>query len=131
MPKEKIFFIPSKPVPQARARVMKGGWTFDPNKDKKNWFRLQVRERISSPFKGAVRIDLEFFMPIPRSTPKKRLESLKTSPHIKKPDLDNLVKFSMDGMSEIAFVDDRQVCEIHATKKYGENPGTLISVKEL
>ena len=52
--------------------------------------------------------------------------------HIKKGDIDNLVKAVLDAMVDCAILkDDNIVCDLHATKRYGENPGVEIEVERI
>ena len=67
----------------------------------------------------------------------KRVTSLpktKEVPHTKKPDLDNLVKSVVDGLSGFIYADDKQIVEIHATKRYAkrqEEPGCWVHIDEV
>jgi Holliday junction resolvase RusA-like endonuclease len=44
----------------------------------------------------------------------------KTGWHISRPDLDNIVKAILDGLNGVVFKDDAAVCQLIATKEYGE-----------
>ena len=48
--------------------------------------------------------------------------------HIKKPDLDNLLKFTKDCLNGVVWKDDAQVFSIIAEKRYDPNPKTIISI---
>lgn len=48
--------------------------------------------------------------------------------YIGKADLDNLVKSCLDGMNGIVFKDDRQVCQLAATKVCGPEDIALVTV---
>lgn len=64
----------------------------------------------------------------------KRVSGLPKSyekPHIKKPDLDNLIKSVVDGLSGILFEDDKQIVDLHASKRYArgqEPPGCWVEI---
>lgn len=48
-----------------------------------------------------------------------------------KPDIDKLVRAVLDGLTGVAFVDDSQVVEVAASKRYcaeGEAPGVVVSL---
>jgi Holliday junction resolvase RusA-like endonuclease len=118
------------PVPQARPRIVRGGrHSYDPKAKIKEGYKWQIksqyREEVLLPPLCA---DLIFFMPIPKSTSKlKRRQMLNgTIPHMKKPDLDNMIKFVFDCMNGLVFQDDSQISELRAKKIYSESPGTLI-----
>ena len=64
-------------------------------------------------------IDIIAEMPIPKSTLKYKLKRMieEETPHLKKPDLDNIVKAVLDGLNGIAFPDDNQIYRISAFKR--------------
>ena len=65
------------------------------------------------PMDCAVGIDLQVFLPRPKSAPKrKRLR------HQKRPDLDKVIRGILDALTSVVFRDDSQVCEIAAQKHY-------------
>ncbi len=74
-----------------------------------------------------VQLSLEFQLPMPKNM---KNETGHTIPHVKKPDIDNLVKAVMDAMTSTGvWRDDSLVWDIRATKIYaGEFPGVLIAL---
>ena len=75
-----------------------------------------------------IRMSLTFIMPRPKSLPKKFTQ------HVRKPDVDNLVKLVKDALSKVLYHDDAQIVEIHAGKVYAqedEETGTLIEIEEM
>jgi Holliday junction resolvase RusA-like endonuclease len=111
------------PVPQGRprfARVGKFVKTYDPKESAawKDSIKLQAID-------GALRLKCEFHLSRPPSV------SVKKRPHpIVKPDLDNLLKAVKDALKGIVWVDDSQVVELEATKRYSDRPGVLIIVAD-
>lgn len=79
---------------------------------------------------GPVRLEVDFFLPRPKSIPK----SQRPSP-IVPPDLDKLLRAVGDaiGQSGLIWGDDSQIVEILATKQYADNrqPGAVIVIKSL
>ena len=74
---------------------------------------------------GAVGLDLQVFLPRPKSAPKrKRLR------HQKRPDLDKVIRGILDALTGVVFRDDSQVCEIKALKDYDYDhaPGIICVV---
>ena len=72
---------------------------------------------ISTPLEGPVSLRLAFFL----HRPKDICWKTKPTPPCytdKRPDIDNLVKGVVDGLNGVAFVDDKQICHLTATKKY-------------
>ena len=53
--------------------------------------------------------------------------------HVKKPDLDNLIKSLFDSISksEIVWSDDNIVCDLRAKKLYSPNPRIEIEIEEI
>ena len=91
------------------------------------WQRLVSKEAklhqpALGPYAGAVRVSLDFRFARPRKT--KYLEF----PQGK--DLDKLVRCVFDAMTGVTFRDDVQVCDVAASKRYG-NPGVTVGVSPL
>ena len=77
---------------------------------------------------GPVSLVVDFFLPKPKSAPRKAI------PHLKKPDLDKLVRSVKDALTKVAWADDSQVVRITASKTYapvGHAPGVRVEVFDL
>lgn len=77
-------------------------------------------------FVGAVAIRVDFYLPRPSGLAKKY-----TGPHVKKPDLDKLVRACKDALTDTAWTDDSQVTSVTATKGYaavGDPPRAVITL---
>jgi len=48
-----------------------------------------------------------------------------------KADLDNLLKIHLDALNGVAFADDALICEILATKRWGDRNGVTVTIEEL
>jgi Holliday junction resolvase RusA-like endonuclease len=119
--------ILGNPIPKARPRVTRNRGTYNPQKKIMDRVRKEIMAQWEGkPFEGAVRVNLWFHMPIPKSYSKKKrqLISAGTIYHTKKPDIDNLAKFTLDCMTGIAFIDDSQIIELNAFKLYANDPVT-------
>ena len=84
-----------------------------------------VYDSFSGFIDGAVGLDLQVFLPLPKSAPKrKRLR------HQKRPDLDKLIRAVLDALTGVVFRDDSQVCAISAQKDYDYDhaPGIICVV---
>lgn len=79
-----------------------------------------------------ITVSIEFGMPIPISTSKKKTEEMLRGAiqHTVKPDLDNLVKSILDALNGIAWYDDAQITELHISKKYVQHPHIYITIHE-
>jgi Holliday junction resolvase RusA-like endonuclease len=125
--------IPGKPIAKARPKFARRGksvTTYNPQESEEGkWLTLAIGQ-ITEKLSGPIHLEAEFFMPIPESTSakKRRLMLLGEIAHIKKPDLDNLIKFCKDCLNGIAWNDDAQVISINASKKYGDDAGTVLRI---
>ena len=125
------FTVVGDPVPKARPRtVRKGGrtWSYTPKKVTR-WeeaVRLEAQRHFEEPFNGPVALILVFYMNRPKS--RRRENFVVTTP-----DLDNLEKAFLDGLNEVAYMDDRQVVVKSAVKRYvvGGVPRVEVSVVPL
>lgn len=99
-----------------------------------NWVRLCYQEAYPNekPMEGPLYAIVNVNMRVPKSaSKKKRLTMLtgETKP-TKKPDLDNCIK-QLDALNGVAFADDSQIVEIHATKSFAEEDSMSITLMEL
>ena len=86
-----------------------------------------ARDSGCTAWEGPIDVCITFLMPRVSDTPKKRLDT----PHIRKPDIDKLLRCTLDGLTGACFLDDSQVCGLRGEKRYcnpGESPGAEISV---
>tara|TARA_R100000664_G_scaffold2996_1_gene7057 strand:- start:33632 stop:34060 length:429 start_codon:yes stop_codon:yes gene_type:complete len=128
--------IHGKPKPQQRHRHTRRGFTYDPSsKDKKDFLALIHSQAPKQPLIGDISIKVVFGMPYVKKhyrTGKYSGELKPNSPKrcIKKPDIDNLLKFIMDAGNKVIWYDDSQIWKVKMKKIYTENPLTLIEIKE-
>ena len=136
---EVCFFVEGTPVPKGRPRFRSMGkfvQTYTDNKTRDFEAKVADAAKVamgaSEPLKTPLKVFLQFTLPIPASVTKKRLKSILDGleVHTKKPDLDNLIKATLDGMSEIVFDNDSQIVNISATKRYGMHPQTDVLLTE-
>jgi crossover junction endodeoxyribonuclease RusA len=81
-----------------------------------------------APLPGPVAVELEFVMPRPSATPKRR-----TPPAVKKPDVDKLIRAVFDALTKVVWTDDSVVTAVSASKRLAElteQPGCWIRVGE-
>ena len=132
--------LPFVPTAKGRPkfRVIRGHvHAFTPAKTKD--FEYRVREYYKGAAGGCkfakgvpISVSIEFGMPIPLSTSKKRTEEMirGTIKHAIKPDLDNLTKSILDALNEVAWHDDAQIVELHINKRYVKTPNIYITIHE-
>lgn len=124
--------IPGDPIPKGRPRFFrkrgkgkKGGAggvatftpkrTLDAEKSLREFAQWRMRGEGLDPFEGPLRVRLAFS----RAT-KRRC------------DLDNLCKLVLDALNTVAFVDDSQIVEMHATKDHDRtHPRTVVEIEEV
>lgn len=85
------------------------------------------------PLTGPLGVSLAFTLPKPKSAPKGR----RTWPD-KRPDIDKLVRSTLDGLTGPVFADDAQVIELQAWKYYAgdgafplPHPGVVVTVYQI
>lgn len=82
---------------------------------------------VNEPLEGPLDVSLSFFFPRPKSHygTGKNSELVKTSApvhHAQKPDIDNVIKSTLDGMNGVLYGDDKQVIRIWAEKRWAHRP---------
>ena len=133
-----ILRIKGNPTALKRHRMTKTGHSYDPSAKEKQEFLMMVQNKAPNPpIKGAIKIDVLFYMPRPKShyrTGKFSGILKDTAPmwHTGRPDLDNLVKFISDALNGVFYKDDSQICLLHAEKMYVKKyPRTEIDIEEI
>jgi len=134
------FAVYGEPVPKGRPRFSTRGKfpvAYTPEKTKSYEFEVGMMALAamggSKPLEGALEAFIYVTFAVPESYSKKRLEACLsgTEKHIKKPDLDNVIKSVIDGMDKIVFDNDSQITSIYATKVYGEIAKVEVMVKQV
>ena len=136
--------IQGNPIPQQRHRHFKFG-TYDPCKKDKEQFLLKALKDYNYhegfnhlPILNAVNINIKFYMKRPKNHYRTGKfadlvkEKWQEIYHTKKPDIDNLIKFTLDALSghNGFFLDDNQIYSIYAEKIYSDNPHTEILIAD-
>lgn len=77
-----------------------------------------------------LRLRVSITAPIPKSWTKKAKASALEGTLLPtgKPDLDNCLKLICDALNGIAWVDDKQIVSVTASKRYGAEPQTVLEV---
>ena len=129
----------AQPQGSAKAFVPKG-WSrpivTSDNPDLKSWRQLvaeaanraiaDLPEKDREFLLEGVRLTIAFYLPRPKSLPKR------ATAHTKKPDIDKLVRGCCDALTAIVFRDDSQVCELVTAKHYareGDAPHVDIRIE--
>ena len=122
-----VFTVYGEAQPQGSARAFTPkGWSrpiiTSDNADLKSWRQLVAEHASGAVAKlppaerslllEGVRLTIAFYLPRPKSLPKR------VTAHTKKPDIDKLVRACCDALTAICFRDDSQVCELVTAKHY-------------
>lgn len=123
--------IPGKPIPQTRMRHC-GIRTYDPRAKEKKQIRefLKTQQNVLS-YKYP-RISFLFHMPIPKTLPKRDVNTYNSGivKHVKKVDIDNLVKLYLDCLTGIIIDKDETVALGSCVKVYHPEPKSIIWIHE-
>ena len=115
-----------KPIPKARPRFnTHTGRIYTPSTttDFESHVSFFAKREVKVPLEGGIEITLVFkFI---------KAKSSKLNLHIKRPDIDNLIKSVLDGLNGIAFKDDAQIVKLHSEKKFAERDGVDIFIEEI
>ena len=122
------FFVAGIPKAQPRVKAfVRGGHAGVYTPDGAETWKQEVRRQAvanarESLMSGVVRVELDFFLPRPKTHLDRHGVPMPKSPvwHCKKPDLDNLIKAVTDAITDTQriWLDDSQICQITATKTY-------------
>ncbi len=90
-------------------------------------------QSVREPFRGALRVRIAAFFPIPNSASKRDREAMEQgiTPMLGRKDVDNIAKALLDAMNGIAYNDDGQVVDLRITKAYSVLARVEISVTEI
>lgn len=123
--------LPGVPHSKARHRTTRDRRgktsTYDPQHENKITTQWKIKAQtvghdlVDLSEKMHLSIRVIFEMPIPKSSKAKA-----GSPHTKKPDIDNLLKFILDAGNGLLWKDDSKIHSITAVKVYSSTPQTTL-----
>lgn len=128
--------VPGRKERPQFARTASGVRTFSRPKTLRYEARLKDAGKAAwgwTPMSEPIKLTLTAVFPITQSWPKWRrvLAALGKLWHVGRPDIDNIVKVAFDGLNEVVWKDDAQVCWLIARKFYGETPGLWLEIETL
>jgi len=131
---QKTIIISGIPVAQPRARIFtRNGhvMSWDPAGEAKKIAKAEIAKQTNKIPDVAIEMFVKFFLPVPKSTSKKKKALMLTNEikHIKRPDTSNYLKFTEDALDSVAFKDDSQLWHVDAVKLYSDEPRTVITIK--
>nr|DAX50999.1 MAG TPA: Endodeoxyribonuclease RusA [Caudoviricetes sp.] len=120
------FTINGECVPKARPRFSKFGHVYTTPKTRayENIVKNTAIDNRVPCVTTALRVEIVIYKSIPKSFSKKKRELAnegKIYPVVK-PDIDNYVKAVLDGLNGVLFVDDKQIVDFRAIKRYSDSP---------
>jgi Holliday junction resolvase RusA-like endonuclease len=120
------------PVPAARPRVSRWS-TYYPKKytQFKKDMEALTSELNTTPCENLVCVSLEFMIKIPKSWSKKKRLAGENTYCNNNADIDNYIKAILDSLNGVFFIDDKQVVEVFAMKKYSNEPRILFKMMEM
>ena len=129
-----LITVPGKPIAKKRPRFYRRGnfvGTYSDQTTEEGRFQSLAASQVDRLLDGPVGLKCIFYMPVPKNTSKKKMDLIKKGfvPHIKRPDISNLLKFIEDCLNGIAWKDDSQISKLTAYKIYGLEPKTEIYIE--
>lgn len=93
-------------------------------------FRFQYKQ---APLAGPLKVEMNFFRHVQSSVSKKERKLRLSGSHrpVVKPDTDNYIKSTLDGLNGLLWEDDNQIVDLIAHKYYSDNPRVEIEVTQL
>ncbi len=120
-----------EPVEQARpraTRIGRGIRLYDPKKVSVYKFKYK-----QAPLTGPLMVELNFFRHVQSSVSKKERKLRLSGSHrpVVKPDTDNYIKSTLDGLNGLLWEDDNQIVDLVAHKYYSDKPRVEIEVVKI
>lgn len=122
-------------VGKGRPRFTRTGHAYTPQKtvSYENQIKKAYRHNYTYCSKKALRIKIIAYFKIAKSTSKKRKQFMLDDDIkcTKKPDVDNIQKIVLDALNNVAYLDDTQVVQVVAIKKWDEEEKLKIIIEEI
>lgn len=114
------FTVPGIPIGKGRPRFMKNGRTYTPQKTREYENKVVQCWKCQSE-KGfadgiPLRATVTAFFTVPKSVSKKKAAAMDGTPHIKRPDADNVAKAILDALNGHAYNDDSAIASLTVWK---------------
>jgi Holliday junction resolvase RusA-like endonuclease len=132
--------VPGNPKALKRHRTFQKGkfkGTYDPSmNDKADFLAKAMENKPGIPLDEPLHVKFTFCFPRPKShfrtgANAHLLRDIAPEWHTGKPDVSNLAKFVEDALNGTYWKDDSRICDLSATKIYGDQPHILIQITKL
>lgn len=126
--------VSGEPIAKGRPRMTRRGFVYTPTATRKfeahGRLAAQLAMNGRPPIEAPVRLELLVELPIPSSWSMRRRAAAVTGDIVptSRPDVDNFLKAIFDALNSIVIVDDAQVVDVCATKKFGVAPKMVATV---
>jgi Holliday junction resolvase RusA-like endonuclease len=126
--------VSGEPVAKGRARMTRRGFVYTPAATRKYEAHARLAAQLAMdgrpPIDVPVRVELLVELPVPASWSKRKAEAAITGGvrPTSRPDVDNYVKSILDAVNTIVVVDDAQVVDLHAMKRFGLSPKMVATI---
>lgn len=131
------FVVPGRPIGKQRPRFARSGVIYTPTKthnyEKRIAAAFSAKYPNHEPIENCIKLTITSYFPAPKSTSKKRLREMEAEQFLfnKRPDIDNVLKSVLDGLSGTAWTDDKLVTDITACKRYSPQPRIVVEIEIL
>lgn len=119
------------PVPASRPRVTRWGTYYG---ERYKQFKADMEKLLmgkgKNPISEPVKTDITFWVPIPKSYPKKKRDELHGTHCIGNADIDNYEKALYDSLNDVIWNDDKQVVEHRTRKMWIDGRGKIEAIIE-
>jgi Holliday junction resolvase RusA-like endonuclease len=126
--------VSGEAVAKGRPRMTRKGFAYTPAATRKYEAHARLAAQLAMdgrpPIEGPVRVEMRIELPVPASWSQLKRTGAITG-HVKptsRPDIDNYVKGISDAINTIVLVDDSQIVELHATKKFSLTPKMVATI---
>ena len=127
------FSVPDEARGKSRPRVTRHG-TYTP--DPAGWVqrvgeegRMARLDPTVAEFTGVVRMEVRVHRAMPKSWSQKKKRIMDGESCVSTPDTVNILAAICDALNHVLYADDRQVCDLSITKRWGKEHGTWITLR--
>lgn len=122
------------PFPKQRPRARKNGHIYTPSETRAyesevaRLAKLQMTGK--QPFAKPISVVVAAWLPIPKSFTKAEKQAAIAGKLAPKGDVDNYAKSVLDALNGICWIDDKQITQLTALKRYSSAPALTVTVRE-